>query len=680
VVFLEEGNAHGKSTKEPTEGIEFPDTAGELHDEIPEVDDTNMMEMNDSSRLYDNDYVSSRTRSKARLEANEQTMSKAHEEGGDLTSSERLASAFLSLGISESPNDEAEVDLINGPENEPRTYNAALRSPQAREWKEAMRQEWQALVENHTFDIVQGTKSGNTVDESMADTAIEEPIGCKWVYRRKINPDGSTRYKARLVIKGYEQKEGIDYDETYAPVSKMATFRMLLALAAQYGWDVDHMDVVTAFLNPKIDRDNILMALPLGIDWLDPSNTSTGNTLILRKALYGLKQAPRLWYEDIDGFLQSIGFRQSAEDPNLYLQPGVLLILYVDDLLIAHNGIEGKGHRIKQLLQTKYKMCDLGAAKRFLGIEIERDEDGGYSICQRGYINTIVKRFGLLDAKPAKTPLDPHTDLANTCCEDKTANRKEYLSMVGSLMYAALGSRPDIAFSVTALSRYNVQPLQMHATAAKRVLRYLNATSEFQIHYRRFPSSHLYNSYSPAPNSHRRNTHITIIGYTDSDWAGNLTTRKSVGGCVFGLGYINTSQELVMSGLIHWQAKSQSVVALSTLEAEYIACSHATRESLWLRRMLKEAADGMAVEISDGPVPIGCDNQGAIKLITSGVVRQKSKHIDVKYHHVHDEQLKGSVIFQYVTSESNPADLLTKPLAAPRHEQLLELTGLAPID
>ena len=149
---------------------------------------------------------------------------------------------------------------------------------------------------------------------------------------------------------------------------------------------------------------------------------------------------------------------------------------------------------------------------------------------------------------------------------------------------------------------------------------------------------------------------------------------------MFSLGYTNASQDLIMSGLIHWQAKSQSVVALSTLEAEYIACSHATRESLWLRRMLKEAADGMAVKISNGPVPIGCDNQGAIKLITSGVVQQKSKHIDVKYHHVHDEQLKGNVRFQYVTSTSNPADLLTKLPAAPRHGQLLELTGLVRID
>jgi len=167
------------------------------------------------------------------------------------------------------------------------------------------------------------------------------------------------------------------------------------------------------------------------------------------------------------------------------------------------------------------------------------------------------------------------------------------------------------------------------------------------------------------------------VGYTDSDWAGNLKTRKSVGSCIFGLGYTNCNQKLVTSGLVHWQAKSQSIVALSMLEAEYIASSHSTRESLWIRCILEEVATTMSINISKGPVPIGCDNQGAIKLIISGVVKQKSKHIDVKYHHVHNEQTKGSVKFQYVTSAANPANLLTKPLAAPRYMQLLQLINLS---
>jgi len=575
-------------------------------------------------------------RSKARLETNKVLMSKAHQEGGIWMSLEHLASAFLSLGIAGAANaGEDEIETINGPENEPATYEAALRSPQARECEEAIRQEWQTLIENHTFDVVgRNYRSRADQDQGKRQTdASGQPIGCKWVYQRKINPEGSTQYKARLVIKGYIQKEGIDYEEAYTPVSKLTTVRLLLALSVQHGWNVDHMDVVTTFLNPKIDRDNIHMATPIGIEWLEPY-IPDGSMLLLGKALYGLKQAPRLWFEDINGYLQSLGFWLSAEDPNLCLQPGVLLILYVDDLLIAYDGTKGKGREIKRLLQAKYKMCDLGAVKRFLGIEIERGEDGSISTCQRAYIDTILKRFGQLDAKSAKTPLDHQVDLANTNCEDKTANHKEYLSIVGSLMYVALRTRPDIAFSVTALSRYNVEPLEMHLTTARRVLRYLKTTSELRIHYRRLRNSHNNN----PPMSYVPNSHISVVGCTDSDWAGNPATGKSIGGCMFGRGYIDGNNELVTSGLIPWQAKSQSVVALSTLEAEYIACSHATWESLWLKRMTKEAADGMSVQVLEGPVPIGYDNQGALKLITSKVVRQKSKHIDVKYHHVHDEE------------------------------------------
>jgi len=227
-----------------------------------------------------NDYVSVWTCSKARLETNRAIISKAHEEGGDVMSSEHLASTLLLLRITKTSEDDikpiiesATIECEN--ESEPLTYKAALRSPEAREWQDTMHQEWQALIENHTFNIV---AKGNTVHTPMTDRTVEEPIGCKWIYKREINLDGSTRYKARLVIKGYDQREGIDYDETYAPVSKMATFRLILALATQYGWDVDHMDVVMAFLNPSIDRDNIYMEMPLGIDWLVSSgSTSSGS-------------------------------------------------------------------------------------------------------------------------------------------------------------------------------------------------------------------------------------------------------------------------------------------------------------------------------------------------------------------------------------------------------------------
>jgi hypothetical protein len=204
-------------------------------------------------------------------------MSMALEAEGDLNPSESLTTTFLMLGIMKRSASslmtfgvkEAEtIEKTCTTEHETATYQVALKSPQACKWKEAMHLERQSLEENQTFEIVEGKYQGispNKVTDKMKST--EEPIGCKWIYRRKTNSDGTTRYKAHLVIKGYEQKEGIDYDETYVPVSKMATCRLLLALAAQHDWNVDHMDVVTAFLNPKIDQDNIHMSLPLGIDW-----------------------------------------------------------------------------------------------------------------------------------------------------------------------------------------------------------------------------------------------------------------------------------------------------------------------------------------------------------------------------------------------------------------------------
>jgi hypothetical protein len=249
------------------------------------------------------------------------------------------------------------------------------------------------------------------------------------------------------------------------------------------------------------------------------------------------------------------------------------------------------------------------------------------------------------DARHISSPMDPDIDLGNPICQDKTADKDLYMSLIGSLMYIALATRPDIAFAVTALSRYNETPLQMHLTAAKRVLRYLKGTMELELHF-------------------GDNQQTILEGFTDSDWAGCKSQRKSTGGYVF----------FSHGGPISWQAKGQSVVALSTLEAEYIACSDATREAIWLRRLLSNIQG--REEESMEPVTIGCDNQGALKLIESGVVRAKTKHIDIKYHHIHDEKANGRIKLAYVSSKENPADLFTKPLHGPRHMELVGMIGL----
>ena len=363
----------------------------------------------------------------------------------------------------------------------------------------------------------------------------------------------------------------------------------------------------------------------------------------LLKALYGLKQAPRLWFQDIRQTLLSLDFHECNEDPNLYIKDGVIILLYVDDLLIAHSSPQAHGAEgVKSALKARYKMTDLGRARRFLGMEINQTNDGIF-LSQESYIDGMVRRFRMENATPIHSPMDPHVALDNEICEDNPVDKTFYLSIVGSLMFAALGTRPDIAFSVMCLSRYNILPLKMHLTAAKRVLRYLGTTKTLKLFY---PASAVGD----------------LHGYTDSDWASRTSTRKSVGGSIF-----------IDGGPISWQAKSQSVVALSTLEAEYIAASEATREAIWLRRMRNALSDASI----DKPVRIGCDNQGALKLINTGVFKAKTKHIEVKYHHVHDEQhTQKTVDFHYVSTDANTADLLTKPLAKQRHTELTRMTGL----
>jgi hypothetical protein len=587
------------------------------------------------------------------MQANAEIINNALRTGGG-SSTEVFAAALLSDAITES--DEAEVDAEATLFNDPVNYQDAMSRPDAEEWKEAMKEEWHALLENNTFQVFNEELIPGEDMTTMRIVDLDEftpielppgikPIDSKWIFRMKRNPDGSTRYKARLVIRGFQQIKGRDYDETYAPVSKLSTFRMLMAYAAQHKWEVEHLDVVTAFLNPKIDKENIYMTLPPGTDWIDPRLAEV-ETVRLKKALYGLKQAPRLWHEEINSFLLSIGFTQSSTDLNLYMQSGTLLLLYVDDMLIAKTDASTQASAVKDQLKDKFKMKDLGRVRRFLGIEVDED----YNICQKDYITQILRRFRLEKARPALNPMDPDVRLDNPHCEDKPANRKLYQSMVGSLMYASLGTRPDLAYCVTTLSRYNAAPLMMHLTAAKRALRYLNATKNLKLCFTGTTDSN----------------DISLLGFTDSDWAGNLTNRKSVGGCLFSIG---------QAAPIHWISKTQTVVALSTLEAEYIACSSATREAIWLRRLSSDITtmrprsdDATQIDATQ----IGCDNQGALKVLDTGVIQAKTKHIDVKYHHTKDEISKGTVSFYYIPSTENPADILTKALSSTKHKYLVQ--------
>jgi len=287
-------------------------------------------------------------------------------------------------------------------EDDPGSYRDALNSSLNKQWKEAMRQDYASLIENSTFTPVTNTNG-------------MKPIGCRWVYKTKRNPNGTIRYKACLLIKGYEQIRAVGFDETYAPVGKLITLRYLLSFAVQNSYQIDHLDVITAFLNPEIYTE-VYMQLPQGIEWLESTAMPTSNRdcfLRLNKALYGLRQALRPWHQEIDDFLQSIGFHHSQADISLYIRnAGVLILLYVDDILVfyAEEALEN-ALRVKQRLILQYKMSNLGPAKQFLSLEIDRLADGTITLSRPGYISTILARFNMQDANLAPTPLHPKNRL-----------------------------------------------------------------------------------------------------------------------------------------------------------------------------------------------------------------------------------------------------------------------------
>ena len=543
-------------------------------------------------------------------------------------------------------------------DTDPRSYREAMACDLRKQWQEAMRQEYASLKKNNTFTAVQESE------------VTSDPIDCKWVYKTKTNPNGTLRYKARLVIRGFKQIEGVNFDETYAPVGNMSTLRYLLSFVAKNEWKMDHLDVVTAFLNPKIDTE-VFMQQPAGIEWLErklatdaidfiepPESTEppTREQYILRlnKALYGLRQAPRLWHQTIDSFLLSIGFHRSNADPNLYIRAdGVLLLLYVDDMLVAYaDGSSERAIEVRNALMRQYQMSNLGPAKRFLGLDITRLPDGSILLSQQTYINSILKRFGMEDANPAPTPLCHKTRLDIEMSTDREADAAVYQSITGSLMYAATSTRPDIAYAVAALCRYNSRPYVTHMTAAKRVLRYLKGTANIGLV---FPASAPIDTGSLASGS----TGV-LHGYTDSDFAGDRADRKSQGGYFF----------RAHGGPIDWQSKKQLLVATSTTEAEYVACSEATRKARCLIQLHKDVTGELVVP------PIYCDSNGALKNIWSGVSSAKTKHIDIRFHDSRELHAQGIVKFDYVSTDDNLADIMTKALAPERHHRLVQSMGL----
>jgi hypothetical protein len=349
-----------------------------------------------------------------------------------------------------------------------------------------------------------------------------------------------TRNKTQLVVKGFSQVEGLDFGETYAPVARLESIRILLAYATYHGFKLYQMDVKSAFLNGPI-KEEVYVEQPPGFEDSEYPN----HVYKLSKALYGLKQAPRAWYECLRDFLIANGFKVGKADPTLFTKTiaNDLFVcqIYVDDIIFGSTN-KSTCEEFSRIMVQKFEMSMMGELKYFLGFQVKQLQEGTFT-SQTKYIQDILTKFGMKDAKPIKTPMgtNGHLDL-NT--GGKSVDQKVYQSMIGSLLYLC-ASRPDIMLSVCMCARFQVDPKEVHLRAVKQILRYLVHTPKFGLWY-------------------PKGSTFDLIGYSDVDWAGCKIDRKSTSG---------TCQFLGRS-LVSWASKKQNSVVLSTAEAEYIAAGH----------------------------------------------------------------------------------------------------------
>ncbi|KAL0345417.1 UNVERIFIED_CONTAM: Retrovirus-related Pol polyprotein from transposon TNT 1-94 [Sesamum radiatum] len=321
--------------------------------------------------------------------------------------------------------------------------------------------EMKALENNKTWELV-NLPSG------------KEVIGLKWIYKLKFKPDGSIqKHKARLVARGYMQREGIDFEETFSPVARFDTIRTVLSIAANYKWKVYQFDVKSAFLNGVLEEE-VYVQQPKGYE----VKGEEMKVYRLRKALYGLKQAPRAWYERIDTHFNKNGFRKSASEATLYVKTKgaaevLLICLYVDDLIYTGNSV-ALINNFKKIMVSEFEMTDLGEMSYFLGLEVRQSEDGIF-ISQHKYVKDLLEKYNMKECNAIRTPMIMNQKFCLDDGEEKV-DVQLYRSLVGSLLYLT-NSRPDILQATALLSRFMQNPSNIHFGAAKRILRYLKGNT-----------------------------------------------------------------------------------------------------------------------------------------------------------------------------------------------------------
>ena len=459
-------------------------------------------------------------------------------------------------------------------------------------------------------------------------------MGCKWVFKIKCNTNGEIKkYKARLVAKGYSQIQGIDYDETYAPVTRLASLRTILAIATRNSWDIKVFDFHSTFLNGKLgDGEDIYMELPEGYAM---SGDHVHPVVKLNVALYGSKQGALRWYQELSSTLGELGLKRAHADWGIfYSQIGhniLVLASHVDDCTVTGSSPE-LIHSFKAEIGSRYKITDLGPISWLFGMKVAHDQAAcTMSLSQQTYIEAILTKYNLANCKPASVPMDPGLKLS---CEQSPQSAKEigrmksvpYQAAVRSLMHLVVGTHPDIAFAVSTVVQFNNAPGEPHWEAIKHIYRYLSCTKSLTLTFGGVGKG--------------------LKEYTDADGA-SQEHRPTISGYVY----------LLDGGTVSWASRKQELVTLSTAEAEYVAATHAAKEGLWLQRLIGEVFRPLA-----HPIPLHSDSQSAITLTKDGSYHACTKHIDIRYHFIRFAVENHSFRLVYCSTDNMIADTLTKPL------------------
>lgn len=501
------------------------------------------------------------------------------------------------------------LKVENLPLSDPKSYKEAMNTLENEKWKIAIEEELKSMEDNHVWKIEPLPSEKNLVST-------------KWVFRKKQNSDGTIeRYKARLVARGFTQIPGVDYFETFAPVVKNSTVKTLIAVAAAKEYNLGHIDVKTAYLNAIVNEE-IWISIPEGFN---QNKIQNGFGLKLQKSLYGLKQAGRNWNTMLKSWIVEYGLTQSKADPCLFvgIENGFLAIAtYVDDLIIVSSHHQLKSDFIAKM-KEKFTITDLGDLTWFLGVKVENN-DKYISLSQHNYLDGILKNYDMNDSKPKPTPLCSAKQTNNEVIQENDFPLK---NLIGNLSYLSIWSRPDITYATNFVSRHNDDNKREMWKHSKRILRYLNGCKDDKLVF-------------------TKGGDLKLVGYTDSDWGGDVNDRKSTTGYLFKIG----------NNIVSWRSKKQQTIALSSAEAEYYALSDCMQEGLYLQQLLADMGFPQKMTI------IHCDNQACIDLSRNPVHHQRTKHIDIKHHYIRDHIEKHHFDLKYIHTSENPADLFTKSL------------------